>query len=110
MKRAIISVLSLFALASVVCGEDLSCRIVLRDMYAGDSQKTQNLLIPMLKENDLDGVVKLLSSGTVTLFEAGEKISRIESTILGYDKVKRPGETKTWLLSPQNSRPCGPDD
>ncbi len=110
MKRAIVSVLSLFIFAGVVYAENLNCKVVLRDMYAGDSQKTQNLLVPMLKNNELDGVTKLLSSGAVTLFEAGEKVYRIETSVWGYDKVTRPGETKTWLLSPQNSRPCGRDD
>ncbi|MCL5126768.1 MAG: hypothetical protein M1511_20200 [Deltaproteobacteria bacterium] len=74
MKRAIVSVLSLFAFAGVAYAENLNCRVVLRDMYAGDSQKTQNLLVPMLKNNELDGVTRLLSSGAVTLFEAGEKV------------------------------------
>ena len=64
-----------FIFAGVVYAENLNCRVVLRDMYAGDSQKTQNLLVPMLKNNELDGVTKLLSSGAVTLFEAGEKDS-----------------------------------
>ena len=109
MNRAIISVLWFFVFGGVVCAENLSCRIVLRDMYAGDSQKTQNLLVPMLKNNELDGVTRLLSSGAVTLFEAGEKVYRIETSVWGYDKVTRPGETKTWLLSPRNSRPCGPE-
>jgi hypothetical protein len=110
MKRAIISVLSLFIFASVVCAENLNCKLVLRDMYAGDSQETQNLLVSMLKNSEIDGITKLLSSGAVTLFEAGDKIYRTESSVWGYDKVTRHGETKTWLLSPQNSRPCGPND
>ncbi|MDA8405511.1 MAG: hypothetical protein M0T73_01450 [Deltaproteobacteria bacterium] len=109
MNRAIISVLWFFVFGGFACAENLNCRIVLRDMYAGDSQKTQNLLVPMLKNNELDGVTKLLSSGEVTLFEAGEKVFRIETSVWGYDKVTRPGETKTWLLSPRNSRPCGPE-
>ena len=35
MKRAIISVLSLFIFAGVVYAENLNCKVVLRDMYTG---------------------------------------------------------------------------
>ena len=64
------------------------------------SQKTQNLLVPMLKNNELDGVTKLLSSGAVTLFEAGEKVYRIETSVWGYDKVSTTRRNKDMAAFP----------
>lgn len=110
MKMApAIVVCSLF-FAGMVWAIDFDCRVVVRDMYAADSHETQHQLVSILKSKELEGVAKLLSSGQVTLFEAGEKVFTRESSVWGYDKVSRPDETKTWLLAPQNSRPCAKGD
>ena len=110
MSRSLLSVVCFFLLVATTLAENVECKIVVRDMYAADTQDTQNILVSTLKTGDLEGVSKLLGSGAVTLFQAGEKVSRTETTPWGYDKVTRPGETKTWLLSPQNTRPCGAND
>lgn len=110
MSRPLLSVVCFFLLVATTLADNVDCKIVVRDMYAAGAQDAQNILVSMLKTRDLEGVSKLLASGAVTLFQAGEKVSRTETTPWGYDKVMRPGETKAWLLSPQNTRPCGAND
>jgi hypothetical protein len=110
MIKVLLYVVCFFLLVATTLAENVDCKIVVRDMYAADTQDAQNILVSMLKTMDLEGVSKLLASGTVTLFQSGEKVSRTETTPWGYDKITRPGETKTWLLSPQNTRPCGAND
>jgi hypothetical protein len=110
MKRALAIIVCILIFSGVAWAVDLDCRVVVRDMYAADSHETQNQLVAILRGNELEGVAKLLSSGQVTLFETGEKVFTKEKSVWGYDKVSRPGETKTWLLAPQNSRPCDKGD
>lgn len=106
MKKSSLILVFILICSGVVQANDSECRVVIRDMYAGDSQETQNELVSLLKGKELEKVAGLLSSGRVTLFETGEKVHAKETSVWGYDKVSRSGETRTWLLAPQNSRPC----
>ena len=110
MKKSSLAIFFILICYGVVQAHDSACRVVIRDMYAGDSQEAQNELVSLLKGKELEKLAGLLSSGRVTLFEAGEKVRIKETSVWGYDKVSRGGETKTWLLAPQNSRPCERDD
>lgn len=110
MKRAQAIVVLILILSGVTWAVDLQCKVVIRDMYAADSHETQNQLVSILKGKELGEVAQLLSSGQVTLFQTGEKVLTKEVSVWGYDKVSRPGESKTWLLAPQNSRPCDKGD
>ena len=104
MKKAQTIVVLILIFSGVTWALDLQCKVVIRDMYAADSHETQNQLVSILKGKELGEVAQLLSSGQVTLFQTGEKVFTKEASVWGYDKVSRPGESKTWLLAPQNSR------
>ena len=51
MSRPLLSVVCFLLLVATTLADNVDCKIVVRDMYAADTQDAQNILVSMLTEH-----------------------------------------------------------
>ncbi|MCX5872935.1 MAG: hypothetical protein NTY51_06835 [Deltaproteobacteria bacterium] len=108
MRVALVLAMCCVSFAGLVYGlvssEGPKYWVVEMDMFAGECHNTQQALFKQLRDKDFEGIQELIKQGKVTFFGRGDKICLIKRS-LTFDKVKRDGDEKTWIVAHTTIRP-----